>query len=177
MAKHGDNGKVHMTETPDVSHIKNLDVTYEHSDISIGGVIKFIVALVVLGVAVHLLMWGMFLALDADEVKKEPRRGPMALSDIERLPPGPRLQAARGYAVEGQNLELREPDAELKVVQQKWQDALENGPRDEKGQSFGMPIEEAKKKIVEQGLPTRKDGGTGRQREGETGRSGDGEKK
>jgi hypothetical protein len=123
----------------------------------------------------------MFVALDADEVKNEPRRGPMALSDVERLPPEPRLQSARGYAVEGQNLELREPDAELKVVQQKWQDALENGPRDEKGQHFGMPIEEAKKKIVEQGLPVRKDGqgdgATGRRGEGETGRQGDGEKK
>jgi hypothetical protein len=158
MAKHGSNGKEHMTETPDVSHIKNLDVTHEHSDISIGGVVKFIVALVVLGIAVHLLMWGMFRALDAEEVRTEQQRpaGPMALTAIERLPPGPRLQAARGYTVEGQNLELREPDAELRIVQEKWRKALEFGPVDEHGQHFGMPIEEAKKKILEgQGLPVR----------------------
>jgi hypothetical protein len=156
MAKHGSNGKEHVTETPDVSYIKNLDVTHEHSDISIGGVVKFIVALVVLGIAVHLLMWGMFRALDAEEVKNEPQRGPMALTAEERLPPGPRLQAARGYAVEGQNLELREPDAELKIVQEKWREALERGPVDEKGQHYGMPIEEAKKKVLEgQGLPVR----------------------
>jgi len=157
MAKHGSNGKKHVTETPDVSHIKNLDVTYEHSDISIGGVIKFIVALVVLGVAIHLLLWGMFRALEADEAKTEPKPGPMALSETERLPPGPRLQSARGYTVEGQNLELREPATEYNIVWQKWQDALTHGPVDEKGQRFGMPIEEAKQKVLEgQGLPVRK---------------------
>jgi hypothetical protein len=159
MAKHSD--KHHVTETPDVSHIKNLDVTYEHSDISIGGVIKFIVALVVMGVAVHFLMWGMFRALNAAEAKHDPEPGPMALSEAERLPPEPRLQAAKGYAVEGQKLELREPEAEFKVVQEKWRRALENGPVDEKGQPFGMPIEEAKKEILKQGLPARRNAETG----------------
>ena len=156
MKRNGSNGKKHVTETPDVSHIKNVDVTYEHSDVSIGGILKFIVGLLVMAVAVHLLMWGMFKALDAQEEKTDQKRGPMALTEKERLPPEPRLQAAPGYAVEGQNLELKEPQAELKVVQEKWKDVLEKGPVDEKGQRYGMPIEEAKKKIVEQGLPVRK---------------------
>jgi hypothetical protein len=161
MTRHSSNGKKHVTETPDVSHIKNPDVTYEHSDISIGGVLKFIVALVVMGVAVNLLVWVMFRALNAEEVKHDPDPRPMALSETERLPPEPRLQSARGYSVEGKNLELREPGAELKIVQEKWRDVLEKGPVDEKGQRFGMPIEEAKKKILEQGLPVRREGETG----------------
>src|SRR6185503_19544156 len=100
MGKINTNGKQHVTETPDVSHIKNLDVTYEHSDISIGGVVRFILALVVLGVVVHLLMWGMFRVLNSEEDKIDSSPGPMALSETERLPPEPRLQAAKGYAVE-----------------------------------------------------------------------------
>ena len=32
MTSQSGNGKEHVTETPDVSHIKNVDVTYEHSD-------------------------------------------------------------------------------------------------------------------------------------------------
>src|SRR5687768_15255139 len=155
MKRNGSNGKKHVTETPDVSHIKNVDVTYEHSDVSIGGILKFIIGLLVMAVAVHFLMWGMFKALDAQEEKTDPERGPMALTEKERLPPGPRLQAAPGYTVEGQNLELQAPEAELKIVQEKWRDVLEKGPVDEKGQRYGMPIEEAKKKIVEQGLPVR----------------------
>lgn len=156
MTRNGRNGKQHVTETPDVSHIKNIDVTYEHSDVSIGGILKFIIGLLVMGAAVHLLMWGMFVALDRQEKKNDPEPRPMALKDKERLPPEPRLQAAPGYSVEGRNLELKEPEAELKVVQEKWKDVLEKGPVDKDGKRYGMPIEEAKKKIVEQGLPARK---------------------
>ncbi len=156
MTSHDSNGKAHVTETPDVSHIKNVDVTYEHSDISIGGVLKFIIGLTVMAIVVHLLVWGMFKTLNSQEAKNDPPPAPMALSETERLPPEPRLQTAKGYSVEGQNLELKEPEAELKVVQQKWKDALEKGPVDDKGQHYGMPIEEAKKKIVEEGLPARK---------------------
>lgn len=156
MTRNGSNGKQHVTETPDVSHIKNIDVTYEHSDVSIGGILKFIIALVVMTAAVCLLMLVMFRALNSQEKKTDPEPRPMALTEKERLPPEPRLQAAPGYSVEGQNLELKEPAAELKVVQEKWKDVLEKGPVDEKGQRYGMPIEEAKKKIVEQGLPVRK---------------------
>ena len=169
MTSQSGNGKEHVTETPDVSHIKNVDVTYEHSDISIGGVLKFIIGLTVMAIVVQVLIWGMFRVLNAQEDKNDPKPGPMALSETERLPPEPRLQAGKGYSVEGQNLELKEPEAELKVVQQKWKDVLEHGPVDDKGQHYGMPIEEAKKKIVEQGLPARGDR--------ETGGGGDREKK
>jgi hypothetical protein len=157
MTGNGSKGKHHVTETPDVSHIKNTDVTYEHSDVSVGGILKFIIGLLVMGVAVQLLTWGMFRALEAQEKKNDPDPRPMALTEKERLPPEPRLQGAPGYVVEGRSLELKEPEAELKVVQEKWKEVLEKGPVDEKGQRYGMPIEEAKKRIVEQGsLPVRK---------------------
>ena len=48
--KHNGNGhdRLHVTETPDVSHIKNLDVTHEASDVSVTGILKFVVGLTVL---------------------------------------------------------------------------------------------------------------------------------
>ena len=30
----------HVTETPDVSHIKNIDVTHEASDVSVSGILS-----------------------------------------------------------------------------------------------------------------------------------------
>ncbi|MEP6706807.1 MAG: hypothetical protein ABJC05_04780 [Pyrinomonadaceae bacterium] len=147
------NGKEHVTETPDVSHIKNVDVTYEHSDINIGGVLKFIIGLTVMAIVVHFLVWVMFKTLNSQEAKNDPPPAPMALSETERLPPEPRLQGAKGYSVEGQNLELKEPGAELKIVQQKWKDVLDNGPVDQNGKPYGMPIEKAKEEILKQGLP------------------------
>src|SRR5712692_11206487 len=90
----------HVTETPDVSYIKNVDVTHEVSDVYISGIAKFVVALSILMIASFLLMWVMFRAFDARV--KEPKRSPMALSGKERLPPEPRLQGAPGF---GEGLE------------------------------------------------------------------------
>ncbi len=124
--KHSGNGhdRLHITETPDVSHIKNLDVTHEASDVSVSGVVKFVVALSVLGVAVFVLMWAMFRFLNA-QAEKEPNPGPMAMKPEERLPPDPRLQAAKGFGVKLQNgewvnLENREPEAEYRVLRGQW---------------------------------------------------------
>jgi hypothetical protein len=113
-----------VTETPDVSHIKNLDVTHEASDVDVAGVLKFVIALSVLGVAVFVLMWAMFRFLNA-QAEKEPNPGPMAMKPEERLPPPPRLQAAKGFGMkletgEWVDLENREPEAEYRVLREQW---------------------------------------------------------
>src|ERR1700674_4505935 len=90
----------HVTETPDVSYIKNVDVPPEVSDVYISGIARFVVALSILMIGSFLLAWGMFRVFDARI--KEPQRSPMALSDKERLPPEPRLQGAPGF---GEGLE------------------------------------------------------------------------
>lgn len=107
-----------------MSHIKNLDVTHEASDVDVAGVLKFVVGLTVLGVAVFVLMWAMFRFLNA-QAEKEPNPGPMAMKPEERLPPDPRLQAAKGFGVklengEWVNLEKREPEAEYRVLREQW---------------------------------------------------------
>ena len=129
-SKHNGNGRdrAHVTETPDVSHIKNLDVTHEASDVDVAGVLKFVVALSILGVAVFVLMWAMFRFLYA-QAEKEPNPGPMAMKPEERLPPDPRLQAAKGFGVkletgEWVNLENREPEAEYRVLHEQWERQL-----------------------------------------------------
>jgi hypothetical protein len=136
MAGNRHNGKAHksddvrhVTETPDVSHIKNVDVTHEASDVDISGVLKFVLGLTVLGAAVFVLMWGMFRLLNAQETEKEPPAGPMAMTEEERLPPEPRLQAAKGFGVKQENgewvnLETKEPEAEYRVLREQWERRL-----------------------------------------------------
>jgi hypothetical protein len=148
----------HVTETPDVSHIKNLDVTHEASDVSVSGVLKFVGALTVLGAVVFVLMWGMFRFLSAQETEKEPPAGPMAMKPEERLPPPPRLQAAKGFGLklengEWVNLEKREPEAEYRALREQWERTLQEGARDQSGKLIGEPIERAMEKVV--GLPSR----------------------
>ncbi|HEY3038147.1 MAG TPA: hypothetical protein VGJ66_05380 [Pyrinomonadaceae bacterium] len=120
----------HVTETPDVSHIKNPNVTHEASDVSVSGVLKFVLGLTVLGIVVFVLMWGMFDFLNAQEEEKAPKSGPMAMSPQERLPPDPKLQAAPGFEVTLENgervkLENKEPEAEYRVLREQWERQLD----------------------------------------------------
>ena len=170
--RHNGNDQRHATETPDVSHIKNPDVTHEASDVNISGILKFVMGLTVLGVVVFVLMWGMFRLLNAQETEKEPEAGPMAMTEEERLPPPPRLQAARGFGVqlengEWVNLEIKEPEAEYRVLREQWEQRLNCHSGDESPghislvakdsrRPYCVPIEEAMKKLLEgDGLPVR----------------------
>ncbi len=152
------NGHKHITETPDVSHIRNVEVTREQSDISVSGVLTFMAVLTVATIAVFVGTWLMFHYFSVQE-EKEQKPGPMALSKQERLPPAPRLQAAPGFAVTLENggrvnLELQEPQAEYRVVLTQWKQALATGLKDQSGNTVGMPIDEAMKSVVS-GLPVR----------------------
>lgn len=159
--------KQHVTETPDTSYIKNVDVTHEVSDVYVGGIAKFVVALAILMVASFVLMWALFVSLE--KTAKDTPRSPMA---EERLPPEPRLQGAPGFAEEldksaakekkpeeGHESKVRAPAPkdpmwEIKVLRGHWDDVLKNGPVDQNGQRYGMSIEKAKEEVLKQ-LPVR----------------------
>src|SRR6185295_12238862 len=111
-------GNGHKTETPDVTHIRNVEVTHEASDVSVRGVMTFVVVLSISIFIVSLGVWMLFRVFNAQEAK-EPQPGPMALTKDERLPPEPRLQAAPGFAVtleNGQRIDLQKsvPQAEYR---------------------------------------------------------------
>src|SRR5882762_6593406 len=86
----------HVTETPDLSYIKNVDVMHEISDVQVPGIVKFLVALSVLTLATFILVWGLFRSFESKSAETPP--SPMALSEKDRLPPEPRLQAAPSFA-------------------------------------------------------------------------------
>ncbi len=162
-----DNTHGHVTETPDVSHIKNIDVTHEVSDVNVPALLKFVAALTVMTVAVYLLMWGLFRLFNTQIAQQEAPPGPMALSEQERLPPEPRLQGAKGFADELANSvgdssteKPKDPLWEIRVLRQQWEDQLKKGPKDSSGNPVGLPIEEAMKKVLEQGLPSRSQPGS-----------------
>lgn len=166
MARTTHNGNDHdpryVTETPDVSHIKNPDVTHEASDVNVFGVVKFVMGLTVLGVVVFALMWGMFRFLYAQETEKEPKAGPMAMKPEERLPPLPRLQAAKGFGVKLENgewvdLENKQPEAEYRVLREQWERDLKCSREHESNvRAKCVPIDQAMEKVLEAGLPSRK---------------------
>jgi hypothetical protein len=163
---HG-NGHRHITETPDVSHIKNIDVTHEASDVNVGGIVKFVIGLTVFAIVVQVLMWGMFRFFNSQEVGKEPAAGPMAMTEQERRPPDPKLQSAPGFGVKLEDglwlpLENREPQAEYRALREQWEHQLncDRGETYSSIERFNLrsctPIAEAMQKVLEgKGLPSR----------------------
>src|SRR5262249_21750908 len=157
----------HKTETPDVSHIRNVEVTHETSDVSVQGVLLFVVLLTLATAAVSFGMWGLFKYFAAKEAK-EPTRGPMALTDKKlRLPPEPRLQSAPGFELkleDGNTVDLEKaiPQAEYRNLRRQWDENLKTGLKDQQGKVVGMPINDAMEKIVSSGLPSRVKGPGGK---------------
>src|SRR5215211_4977750 len=122
MARLGHRKKDDIHETPDVSH--------ESSDVNVGSIAKFVIGLFVLTVITFVLMNLLFKVLENRAAKLDPPKRPMALTEQERLPPEPRLQAAPGFGVQESqdkrvNLQLREPQAEYNELRKIWNGVLE----------------------------------------------------
>jgi len=158
MARRGRRDDIH--ETPDVSHIQNPDVTHEESDVNVRAIAQFVIGLFIFAAIVLLLMWYMLRFFERRQDKRTPPPAPMALTDKDRLPPEPRLQGAPGFGVDlgesrREDLALKEPTAEIKVLNEHWDRILKEGQKDGSGNTIAIPIEDAMKQLVEKGQPTR----------------------
>lgn len=160
----------HKTETPDVSHIRNVEVEHETSDVDVRAVGTFVLVLTITTIVIGAGVWMLFKYFNAQQAK-ERGPGPMALSENERRPPEPRLQAAPGFGVtleNGQvvNLEKREPQAEYRVLRDEWQKELHGELKDQNGNPIAIPIDQAIDQVVSGGgLPTRPETASGKPRD------------
>jgi hypothetical protein len=134
---------------------------YEQNVVGLKGIVYFGIGLFLLIVITFALMWAL-LGLFADQAKEEAGPNhPLMLSEKERLPPEPRLQLAPGFSVETDktiNLELQAPSAEYVELRKQWEQIWKNGVKDPNtGVSTILPMEEAKKKLLEQNVNARDD--------------------
>lgn len=139
----------------------NFERPYETNIIGLRGVIYFAVGLFLLVVITFGLMYVLQNVMEnqAVETKDKQNQNPMAMSERERLPPEPRLQAAPGFGVDSEqgrvNLELRAPQSEWRTLKADWQKLWDDGQRDpHTGMVVTLPLDEAKKKMLEQSAAT-----------------------
>jgi hypothetical protein len=138
---------IHMT--PDVSYITNPDVAHEESDVSVGPIAKFVLGLFIFSAVICVLMYVMFLFFERRAVQSERRPSPLARTGEAALPPNPRLQSSKGFGVDlpdgqRQNLELREPQAEYRVLHEMWDRELKGYAwQDQATGTARVPIERA----------------------------------
>ena len=137
--------KPHHT-TPNVSHIHTEGVAHEESDVEVGGVAWFTAGLAALMILTAVLMWGMFRFFARTEHRKEPpptslmREKKPEGADPESMFPEPRLQQLP--IIDLQKYREEEND---KLTKYGWVDPATGVVR--------IPIDQAKQKLLKQGLP------------------------
>ena len=135
---------------------------YEENTIGLRGIIIFGVGLFLMIVITFVLMWVLEVQMENYAKETKDTKNPMAMSEKENLPPEPRIQGAPGFGVDGPNgrinLELREPHAEYRELRKIWEKEWQEGQKNpQTGTVITLPIDEAKKKFLEQNSETKKD--------------------
>lgn len=111
-------------------------------NVEAGALLRFVLWLTVVTVAVHGFIWVLMGGLTSAMAAKDVIRFPMALEQGERLPPEPRLQT--------------DPKAELALTRERDRVRLEGYTWVDKGTgAVRIPIDEAMKKVLAQGIPVR----------------------
>jgi hypothetical protein len=149
-AGHGGGGHHHSPE-----EMQNDDVAHEHSDINIPALIwsAVILAAVVAGTAILMLL--LFNFLESEAKARDPKLSPLAMP-ATTMPPTTTASPFFGGAPEPK-LMTNEP-SNLQDVRALEQQLLHGyGWVDEKAGVARIPIDEAKKLMLERGLPVRPD--------------------
>lgn len=138
----------------------DYDKPYEQNLIGLRGIIYFGVGLFLLIVVTFGLMWALQNVMEDNARETKDQKSPLAKDETERLPPEPRLQAAPGFGVDGPNgrvdLQLKAPQSEYRELVKQWNEELRSGQKDPKTNTvITLPIDEAKKRLLEQAPKTR----------------------
>jgi len=149
-----------MGQTRHEKSFVDYDKPYEQNIIGLKGIVYFGIGLFVLIVITFGLMWAMLGVLEDNARETKTSTNPMQQTELERLPPEPRLQAAPGFGVESDNgrvnLELMAPQSEYRVLRAGWEEEWKKGRVDHStGAITSIPIEEAKAKVLGENLKTR----------------------
>jgi hypothetical protein len=125
------------------SRAHTLNVAHEESDVSIPSLAKSGVALAALVIAANLLVWGAFTYFNRSAERSQSPPPPMFKGN--QLPPEPRLQGAPGHESFGLDDMLEMRAREDRILRS-------YGWVDQQSGVVHIPIEEAKKLILERGM-------------------------
>ncbi len=149
-----------MSEPKHEKSFVNYERSYETNIIGLRGVVYFGVGLFMLIVITFGLMFVLQNVMEEQAIETKDTKNPMMMSERELLPPEPRLQGAPGFGIESErgflNLELKAPQSEYRELERQWAKLWTEGQKDQKtGTIITLPIEEAKRKFLEENTKTR----------------------
>jgi hypothetical protein len=140
----------------DYGGLDSPEVASETGDVDLRPIVGFAVGLFVVTAVVFVMMYGLFWYFDRQAARKDPAVSPLARPAVQM----PRSTAGNPVFGQGQGPQLlTEEPSVLAKQRQTEQDVLESyGWVDEKSAIVRIPISEAKKLILQRGLPARADG-------------------
>jgi len=151
-----EDGAIVHHHSPEELH--NDDVAHEHSDINIRAIVWSAVVVTVVCIATAILMALLFRFLEVQAKASDPRLSPLAMPATV-MPPTTTASPEFGSAPEPRLL-TNEP-AMLRQLREREQGQLDGyGWADERAGVARIPIDEAKKLMLERGLPVRPDPAT-----------------
>ena len=131
----------------------NAEVAHEHSDVNVRVLLSLTVGLLAVVAIVGVLMWGLLWTFQRNAAQNDPPLSPVARADVQM----PASQVGNPYfgPSGGPQLLTNEPTV-LQKHRQTEEEALHTyGWIDEKSGVARIPIDEAKKLILQRGLPVR----------------------
>jgi hypothetical protein len=152
-----DDGVEHHHGDDDPLH--NAGVEHEHRDVNLRAITMSAVSLLTVIVVSLVLMWGLFGYFEREAAANDPVVGPVARPATEM--PATTASPYFSSGVTGPQLVTNEPMVLMKQRAEEARRLQAYGWVDEKTGIAHMPIDEAKKLIVQRGRPVREDGGVG----------------
>ncbi len=132
----------------------NTEVGYDHSDLSIRGIIIFLVGIGAAGVIAHLVIWALFVGAKKFTPYSE---NPNPMATTETLQAAPPLQNAGPQTTEKFPEPRLQADDTADMSKFKNQEDMELYPSKpyQKNGTIHLNINDAMKLVVQRGLPTR----------------------
>jgi hypothetical protein len=148
----------HGFESHSEDSLRNVGVSYEPRDLGARGILVFLVVLFVAGVAIHLVVWGLYAVFTKQAVRNDPQLNPLAASQIKQEPnirsvlqntpavnvrqfPEPRLQA--------------DDTGDMDKLRVEEETILNSTPWKDQAGTVHISINDAMQQIAKQGLPSR----------------------
>jgi len=151
-----------MSDSRHNGNDNSIELGHEESRVQVAAITWFIIILTISCVFIGWLMIALFNSFEGREQKSEleSRPSPFA-AERPKLPPEPRLQLAPNSEEqidkrEPPNLKQQHPLQEMKDLRSSWDKQLHTyGWVDEQNGIVRIPIEDAKRLLIQRGLPTR----------------------
>jgi hypothetical protein len=133
-----------MSESHSPDYDDNPEVVHEESDVNVGSILRYGLALAVVAAIVHVFLFWLVGVYERQYQRTQTQVYPMAAGQQDRLPPEPRLQD--------------DPQEDLRTLRSRQDTQLhEYGWVNKEAGIARIPIEEAMRIVVQRGLPARQE--------------------